>query len=121
MNRPLTADRAELIRELRECGASIRQIKATLCTSESTIRGVLRGTASVHSPSPRELFEADGRTGWQAACMDADDWRIWRSLAVFNGSEADQAARPCHDCPLSFALEMRAQGRCNGTPGEVSA
>lgn len=29
----------------------------------------------------------------------------------------NRAASPCDDCIVSFALEMRAQDRCDGTPG----
>jgi len=53
------------------------------------------------------------------ACMDAAEWAAWSEtndgrtpgLRVVLG-----AASPCHDCTLAFALEMRADGRCDGTP-----
>ena len=52
---------------------------------------------------------------WSAACMEPDEWALWlernpQSLG-FNA-----AARPCQDCPLGFAAEMRAVSRCNGEP-----
>ena len=57
---------------------------------------------------------------WEPACMDPDEWAAWRSL---NGrvSGSQRAARPCSDCLLGYAAEMRAEGRCNGTPGGDAA
>lgn len=55
---------------------------------------------------------------WTPACMDADEWRAW--LAMNDRLNQNlQATRPCHDCPLGHAADMRAEGRCNGTPGGV--
>lgn len=54
---------------------------------------------------------------WEPHCMDADEYAGW--LALNGGSAAARhvaAARPCDDCSLGFAAEMRALGRCNGTP-----
>lgn len=54
-----------------------------------------------------------------AACMEPDEWRLWqqanRRITGFFG-EAQPVDRPCDECPLSFALEMRAVDRCNGEP-----
>lgn len=65
----------------------------------------------------REQFDEDRRTGWAPACMDADEWGDWRAANPFTGRMAEQVARPCEDCLLGFAADMRAIGRCNGTPG----
>ena len=51
--------------------------------------------------------------------MDPDEWAAWRSLNDRSGS--NRAARPCSDCLLGYAAEMRADGRCNGTPGGDAA
>jgi hypothetical protein len=49
--------------------------------------------------------------------MDAEELARWQEM---NGrAAANRAARPCADCPLGYAVEMRALGRCNGTPGGV--
>jgi hypothetical protein len=49
--------------------------------------------------------------------MSADDFADWtaKNLAIY--SLTDRAPSPCYDCTLSFALEMRAEGRCDGHPG----
>ena len=53
---------------------------------------------------------------WAPACMDAGELAGWRDrnarLLPFRRAE-----RPCEDCLLGFAAEMRAEGRCNGEPG----
>lgn len=58
------------------------------------------------------------RTAWVAACMEPDEWEAWqvsnRRIAV-----SGRAPRPCSDCPLGFAAEMRSVGRCNGSPNGV--
>lgn len=53
---------------------------------------------------------------WRAACMDDDEWALWVAKNPVGLSSQMIADRPCHDCPTSFALEMRALGRCNGSP-----
>lgn len=55
---------------------------------------------------------------WAPACMDADDWAGWKRLNASAGSE--RTPRPCDDCPLSYAADMRRQDRCNGSPGDVA-
>jgi hypothetical protein len=51
---------------------------------------------------------------WAPACMSDEEWATWRSSGYLRLGD-----RPCSDCPLGYAAEMRAQGRCNGTPGGV--
>ena len=49
------------------------------------------------------------------ACMDPAEYALWsRANAALKFRET-----PCHDCPMSFALEMRAEGRCDGEPAET--
>jgi hypothetical protein len=56
------------------------------------------------------------RVGEPVACMEPDDFVRW---AEVNALVSRPAARPCDDCPLAFALEMRAIDRCNGVPRGV--
>lgn len=54
------------------------------------------------------------RGEWQPACMDQDeaaDWRRHNARLTIG-----RAKRPCADCLLGYAAEMRSIGRCNGTP-----
>lgn len=52
--------------------------------------------------------------------MTEEEHRLW---AEANGVLNDylQARRPCEDCPIAWAHERRAEGRCNGVPGLVEA
>lgn len=54
---------------------------------------------------------------WAPLCMDAEDWRHWKRMNPRLSTASENADRPCKDCPADFAAEMRAQGKCNGTPG----
>lgn len=80
-----------------ETGASIRDVAVVL----------------ERTPTPWELAEQDRLTGWAPLCMEPDEWNHWRRTNPSN----PMAARPCTDCPAGFAAEMRAEGKCNGTPG----
>jgi hypothetical protein len=53
------------------------------------------------------------------ACMTPDELELWKEQAalVRKWGQAN-AAEACFDCTLAFSAEMRAIGRCNGTPGE---
>jgi hypothetical protein len=53
---------------------------------------------------------------WEPLCMDAEDLEGWRRL----NRGGSRARRPCEDCPLDFAAEMRLLGRCNGSPSSVT-
>lgn len=50
-------------------------------------------------------------TDWQPACMDEAELAEYRAGVLVG----------CRDCTETFANEMRAEGRCNGSPGEVLA
>jgi hypothetical protein len=53
---------------------------------------------------------------WSPLCMEPDEWADWQRLnPVLN--QAIHAERPCADCPVGYARQMRAIRRCNGTPG----
>jgi len=55
---------------------------------------------------------------WTPLCMDADEFETWSTTAKgWKTPNGRWEMRPCTDCPLSFAAEMRAEGKCNGTPG----
>lgn len=60
---------------------------------------------------------------WAPLCMDEDEWAGWRRhnerLAVAQYGDTKRAQRPCEDCPLGHAADMRALGRCNGEPGGI--
>lgn len=56
---------------------------------------------------------------WAPACMDADEWALWERANRSINSSIERATRPCADCPLGYAADMRAEDRCNGTPGGV--
>lgn len=57
-------------------------------------------------------------TSWTPLCMDGDEYSSWREMNL-RVAKNSQATRPCADCPLGYAAEMRAVGRCNGSPGGV--
>lgn len=48
--------------------------------------------------------------------MEPEELAGWNRLNL-QVAASTRAARPCEDCPLTFAAEMRAAGRCNGEPG----
>jgi hypothetical protein len=54
---------------------------------------------------------------WSPACMDADELAGWDEMN--RRTQGGRAQLPCADCLVGFAAEMRAVGRCNGTPGGV--
>lgn len=56
---------------------------------------------------------------WAPLCMDPEDWRRWQSANRSITAQSERIERPCQECPLGFAAEMRAAGRCNGTPSGV--
>lgn len=53
---------------------------------------------------------------WAPLCMDDVEWRLWKDADV---KSLHPVYRPCAECPLSFAAEMRAIARCNGSPGAL--
>jgi hypothetical protein len=51
--------------------------------------------------------------------MDEDEYAAWAEMNRRITGRSDLATRPCADCTLGYASEMRAVGRCNGTPAGV--
>ncbi len=49
--------------------------------------------------------------------MEPAELAGWQEVLRPRISYKDRAAIPCADCLSSFAADMRAVGRCNGTPG----
>ena len=49
------------------------------------------------------------------ACMTTEELLLWDEA---NRITSKTAETPCRDCPVAFAVEMRAVGRCNGVPLE---
>ena len=64
-----------------------------------------------------DLAQQDRLAAWAPLCMEPGDWKHWQRTNPRFGGGAGFAPRPCADCPLGFAAEMRAEGKCNGTPG----
>lgn len=60
-----------------------------------------------------ELARRGGEALWRPRCMSDEEYASWAE------KNATRVKRPCADCPLGYAADMRAQGRCNGTPGGV--
>lgn len=48
--------------------------------------------------------------------MEPTEWSLWTEANRRVGLGSGRISRPCEECPLAFALEMRAVGRCNGEP-----
>lgn len=100
--------------EIRRSVESAPTLAARYGVSASLIRNVRR-----RRPAPltgRERFELEViEGGWSADCMEPDEWALWVAENPRN-VQGGMADRPCRDCPASFAAEMRAIGRCNGTP-----
>lgn len=51
---------------------------------------------------------------WAPLCIVPVDWAHWQRSNPVKANVG--AARPCDDCPLGFAAEMRSVGKCNGVP-----
>lgn len=79
-----------------------------------TITAIRRG-----KKTGRDIPPADRAERWIAACLEPDEWEAWqRANRTLN--QSSQASRPCDDCTLGFAADMRALGRCNGQPGGIA-
>lgn len=62
---------------------------------------------------PRTAFVED--LAFTPLCMDAEELAGWRAQNDRSRhGNGIRARRPCEDCLLGFAAEMRALGRCNG-------
>jgi hypothetical protein len=101
------------IHRLSSEGMSVHAIEIATGIRPRVIRDIL-----ARPPKPLELAAIDRATGWAPLCMEPEEWADWQRR---NPRLTDHAfaPRPCTDCPLGFAADMRAEGRCNGTPGGV--
>ena len=52
------------------------------------------------------------------ACMDDDEWALWRDANSASPLNHARLESPCVECLPAFAVEMRAEERCDGEPGE---
>lgn len=110
----LHGPRNDAIRASSESVAALAERFSLSEASISRIRSVL--------PKPltaRERFANVAAGAWRADCMTDEEWTEWVAMNPMNvsGGESAVADRPCSDCPLGFAADMRALGKCNGTPG----
>lgn len=87
--------------------ADFARLEARIAAQDRQI-AMLRERAKASQPPPGD---------WSPLCMDDDELADWRAFNRTAG--AGRAQRPCDDCPMSFALEMFAARRCNGTPGQT--
>lgn len=106
----LDRDQVDGIREALARGMTRQEVVDAFAVSMTTVRGIERGRVTGKALAPADVAER-----WRAACMTADEWTAWQDTnrRINQGS---QAPRPCSDCTLGFAAEMRAEGRCNGSP-----
>jgi hypothetical protein len=101
------------IRALDLAGKTAVEIASETGRNLRTVRSVLE-----RKPSPWEVAEVDRLTGWAPLCMEPEDWADWQAMNPRISEAGGFAPRPCTDCPIAFADEMRAVGKCNGTPGQ---
>lgn len=101
------------IRSLSKAGEDPEAIAQAVGIGRRTVLAVL---LSPETEVERDV--ADRVDGWTAACMEPDEWAHWLEHNPRNVS-GGVALKPCVDCPVDFAVEMRTQDRCNGTPGPL--
>lgn len=77
----------------------------------TTVSRIARGRLAGRARPPAEIAD-----GWEPSCMEPEEWDAWQDTNRRLQQQA-QAPRPCSDCLLGYAAEMRAIGRCNGQPG----
>lgn len=99
------------IRAALDAGEDRASVVDRFSVSPRVVRDIARGRVTGRAEAPSAVAER-----WQAACMDPDEWEVWQDTNRRLTSFGDQATRPCDDCTLGFAADMRALGRCNGTP-----
>jgi len=104
-------ERRGTIRNRARAGEDPKAIAAALRVGTRTVLGIL-----AMPETDLERDAADLLAGWSPDCMDAPDWRDWQRMNPGNVG-GGKALKPCWDCPLEFAVEMRAIARCNGSPG----
>lgn len=108
VTRKLTMDQVEEIRASKDTLAQLAErFGAGITTIRLARSGWLEGTPSSEPFIP--------------LCMTPDELADWDKHNRTAAFAAHGAARtPCEDCLLGYALEMRAIGKCNGTPGAAA-
>lgn len=105
-------------REIRGSNEPVGELANRYGLSPSHVARIRKQPEKARSLSRREEFEAVVAGAWRADCMDDAEWAEWLAKNPLM-PDAEMAARPCDDCPLGFAVEMREIGMCNGTPAGV--
>ena len=54
-------------------------------------------------------------------CVTDPEWELWRAFEEAVPWPSQRSNSPCRDCPATFAAEMRAVHRCDGSPGMTGA
>lgn len=108
---------AERIRRLHASGVPVARIAQETGFRERRVYAVLQGATKGRPLTARERMELDREAGWSPLCMDAAEWADWQARNPTALDIYSAVARPCEDCLLGFAADMRAAGRCNGEPG----
>lgn len=115
MPSPVSRAVVDQVREALAAGITRPLAAVRFGLSETTVRNIALGRI-VGTP----MAPADEAETWTALCMDPDEWEGWLAANRRAPNQVDQARRPCADCTLGFAAEMRAEGRCNGEPEDVA-
>jgi len=115
-NEPLlTPELVADVQARHAAGQSVRKIAGTYGVSFKTIARYLTGEVKAREPRAPAAVPVEP---FVPLCMEPDelaDWNDHNRAAARHG----KAPNPCHDCMPDFALEMRAEGRCNGHPRGV--
>ena len=111
MSVPLERPVVEEVRAALADGMTLTQAAQRFGIHRTTVNSIAQGRLTGRPVPPAVLAER-----WTAACMEPDEWADWQRLNRSIANHGDQASRPCSDCLLGFAADMRAEGRCNGQP-----
>lgn len=101
----------DVVLEALASGRTRTQVAADMGLSYWQVTRMAQGRVPGRPTPPADLAER-----WEPLCMDHDEWEAWQGTNRRLTYQGDQAARPCADCLLGYAAEMRAEGRCNGEP-----
>lgn len=101
--------------QLRDDGYSFASIGVRFDLSDDKVSRLVRTVARGHRRgwNAGRPWRCVIRPKWVAACMTPTEWENWERIRVYG------LIRPCDACPLGFAADMRAIGKCNGTPAGV--
>lgn len=109
----ISKDIVDQVRELASGGTGRDALATRFGISAWTVRRIVWGRTRGRI-RPAALAER-----WEPLCMETDEWEAWLGSNRQLLYQADQAARPCVDCPLAHAAAMRLEDRCNGSPEHV--